>query len=559
MSVTVLAQSSLPGCAAWRLRLTFCAVLLVLTAPSASPQRSAAEQDKPTVLSHRYRAEGIALLEQRKIQEAMARFRSAVEVDPADAVSHAYIGVILADQGLTAGAIDEFQRAIGIDANLDLAHYHLAVAYFKSGRTLNAIDEYQQALGLKPDFTPARFGLSAACWKVGDLDGAIQSLQQVAATNPQFWEARYNLGLALWQRYRNPEKLPQKTDLEEAIRQLREAMQQRPEQAKVHLALGQILAETQDPSGAVDILRKAVALAPNDPAYGYNLGVALRQRADLDGAEAEFRKALLLDPQYVPARRALGQVLRQKGDLPAAAVELGRAASQQPDDAEIHRNLGAVLLGLNDTRRGIDELRHAVALDPYYSEARLILAQALQKTGQAEEARKERDEAQRIDTLRSNRGRAVVLLQAAEGLMQAGGKAKALADLRQAVELSPDFPEAYFQLAVALDRSSAPLSEIAGALRKAIEIDPGHAPAHYQLGLVYKKQGMIEQEQAELRSALKLAPSLSGAHLAMAETAVENRDWPRAVDEYVRYLAWKPNDEVVRRALAIARSNLTRP
>ena len=203
------------------------------------------------------------------MQEALAQFRSAVEVDPLDAFSHDYMGVILGDQGLTAGAITEFQRAIEINSDLYLPHYHLAVAYGRSDRTSNAIEEFQQALSLKPDFLEARFGLSAACWKLGDPDGAIRLLQEIAVANPQFWEAQYNLGLALWQRYRDPGKLPRKADLDEAILQLRGAAHEQPEQPKISLALGQILAETEDASGAIDILGKAAALAPKDPAYGY--------------------------------------------------------------------------------------------------------------------------------------------------------------------------------------------------------------------------------------------------------------------------------------------------
>ena len=226
MSVKAPAKSILSGCAAGDPGLVSCLLLVVLIAPPADRPRRAAELDNASVKAERYRREGLALLEQRKMNEALARFRSAVEVDPADAVSHDYIGVILSDQGLTAGAIAEFQRAIEIDANLYRAHYHLAVAYGQTGHTAEAIEEYQRALRLKPDLIEARYGLSAACWKWGDLDGAIRLLQEIVAANPQFGEARYNLGVALWQRYHNTGKLPQKTDLDEAILQLRAAAQQ---------------------------------------------------------------------------------------------------------------------------------------------------------------------------------------------------------------------------------------------------------------------------------------------------------------------------------------------
>jgi len=506
-----------------------------------------------------HREQGIASLKQQNIPGALDHFRSAVRLDPTDAASHDYLGVTLSDSGLSDQALPEFQKAVELDQSLAPAHYHLASAYARANNKQEAIHEYEKALWLQPTMVEARNGLSAVCWKSGDLDGAIRLLQQIVDANPGFWEARYNLGLALWQRYRDPGRLPEKDDLEEAIQQLRAAVQQQPRRPKIYLALGQILAETEDLSGGVETLRKAVDVAPGDPEYVYNLGSALRLQGDLNAAEQAFRKTLQLSPNHAQARRALGLVLRQKGELEAAATELRQAASEQPADAEVRHNLGSVLLSLNDLSGAIDELGQAVSLDPYYSEARLTLARALQRVGRAEEAQRERDEAGRIDTLRSNRGRAVVLLQAADGLKRAGEKTKALEELREAVQLSPDFPEAYFRLALALDRSSAPLGEIASVLSKVVEFEPDYALAHYRLGLVRKKQGMAEEAQAEFTRASELAPGICDAYLALAETAVTNREWSKAVDEYVRYLAWEPNDEVVRKALSVAQRNLTRP
>ena len=214
MLVTALARSSPSGRVTGNSGLASCLVFLVLMAPLSGSQRPTGLEENAPGSSERYRQEGIALLEQRKTKEALARFRSAVEVDPADAVSHDFIGGILAGEGPNKGAISEFQRAVEIDPNYCPAHYHLALSYDRAGRTAEAIEEYQQALRLRPDMTEARYALSAACWKLGDLDGAISLLQEVVAANPQSWHARYNLGVELWQRYRKPGKLPQKTDLD---------------------------------------------------------------------------------------------------------------------------------------------------------------------------------------------------------------------------------------------------------------------------------------------------------------------------------------------------------
>jgi tetratricopeptide (TPR) repeat protein len=214
MSVTALAKSSLSGSATTRPGRVSCFLFLFLMALLSGPQRPTGLEENAAVLADRYRQEGLAFLEQGKTKEALARFRSAVELNPADAVSRDCIGGILAGEGPTPGAMGEFQRAIEIDPDYYPAQHHLALSYDGTGRTAEAIEEYQQALRRKPDFEEARYALSAACWKLGDVDGAISLLQEIVAANPQSKHARYNLGVELWQRYRKPGKLPEKTDLD---------------------------------------------------------------------------------------------------------------------------------------------------------------------------------------------------------------------------------------------------------------------------------------------------------------------------------------------------------
>ena len=126
--------------------------------------------------------------------------------------------------------------------------------------------------------------------------------------------------------------------------------------------------------------------------------------------------------------------------------------------------------------------------------------------------------------------------------------------MREAVQLSPDFPEAYFRLALALDGASAPPGEIAGALRKVIELEPQHGRAHYELGRVLERQGQKSAARQEFRRAAELAPSLIEAHRALGRVAFESQDWPTAIAEFGSVLAWNPNDGEARRAMESARS-----
>ena len=70
-----------------------------------------------------------------------------------------------------------------------------------------------------------------------------------------------------------------------------------------------------------------------------------------------------------------------------------------------------MLFKLNDTPTAIEELRQALRLNPYLPEAHAVLAQALKKAGQADEAQKELAELEKISLQQANNGRAMLLVE----------------------------------------------------------------------------------------------------------------------------------------------------
>jgi Flp pilus assembly protein TadD len=479
----------------------------------------------------------------------------------AEAEAHDRSGVALGDTGQTAAALAEFREAVRLDPHLASARFHLGLALERLGQPAAAIPEYEHALGLEPDMVEARFGLASACAAVGDLDGAILLLRQVIAKAPGFAEARYNLGVDLWNRYKRARGLRDKADLDQAARELDAASRLDPSQPRIHFALGQLRAERESRAEAVASLQKAVELAPGDPQFLYNLGLALRLSGDLDGAEARLREAIARDPKHALARRSLGLLLRQKGDLDGAAAELRLSVAELPEDAQGHHLLGSVLLKRDDALGAIDELRAAVRLDPLLTEARVLLAQALLKTGRRDEAAAEQAEVQRINAEKGGLGRAMVLIEGAVAQIKKGQRAAALDQLREAARLSPDFPEAYYQLGLALAAAPAAAAspgaaEAEAAFIQVLKLDPGDAPARFQLGRLLLARGDAEGATYQFARALEAAPSLVDARRIRAGLALRAGDWSLAVAELRALLAWAPEDGSAHRDLAAALDGL---
>jgi tetratricopeptide (TPR) repeat protein len=512
------------------------------TADTQESRRSAAD---------RHRQQGIVFLGEGNLQQASTEIRAALALDPDNAVSHDSMGVILGEWGQPDAAAAEFREAIRLDARLPEARLHLGLALERTGNTRDARAEYREALRLNPELLEARYGLSSVCASIGDRDGAIAMLRFVVKGLPQLADARYNLGLNLWNRYKHSAGLKHHEDLDEAVDQLKAAAQLQPREAALHFALGQLLAERQDLAPAVEQLQAALGLATGNPEYAYGLGLVLRLQADFDAAEAQFRAAIRTKPDHALARRALGLILRQKGDFDAAATELRRSIADARDDAQTHHILGTVLLKLNRPAEALDELREATRLDPSLVEARVILAQTLAKTGQREDARREQEAIQRVNAENADVGRTLMLLQTGSERAKKGDVEGAIAELREAVALSPSFPEAHYQLGVALQQSDADASEIETAFRRVLQLNPDHALARLQLGRVLAGRGDTGGAMAELREATALAPGLVEGYRALARLALEARNPNAAIRALQDVVIWKPDDADAHYDLAI--------
>jgi tetratricopeptide (TPR) repeat protein len=513
--------------------------------------RARAKTGKPQPFIHY--ALGIALLRSgaapadAAATEALEAFRAAVRLKPEFMQAQTELGKLLLKRGDIAGAIPHLERAAMLDPDNAGPLYVLAQAYRRNGETDRAKDLLTkvsrlnaQERGDDPDTDLRRLmfrlvrdsaaaapaspnlrtgstdrasppapsvdaGRAASCAAAGDLDGAIAILRDLTRTAPAP-EAEYQLAVTLWNRYQQAGGRRNKADLVEAAAALSRGLELAPDEARLHLVLGQVLAEQQQIEPAVDHLKRALSLNPQNAEYAYNLGLGLRLQGDLGGAEAQFRAALTKDPKLTLARRSLGLVLRQNGDLEAAAAELRRAAAELPEDAQGHHLFGTVMLRLGDVAGAVKELNEAVRLDPSLTDARVVLAQALMKQGRREEAMRQQREVERINSERADFGRMLVLLDSSEGLLAKGDVAGAIAQRREAIAISPAFAEAHYELGVALARSSGQEKDAEAALHRAIALDPTLARAHSALAQLLEARGDKDGAREERTRAAALAP-----------------------------------------------------
>jgi tetratricopeptide (TPR) repeat protein len=135
--------------------------------------------------------------------------------------------------------------------------------------------------------------------------------------------------------------------------------------------------------------------------------------------------------------------------------------------------------------------------------------------------------------------RAAECFAKAKELQQAGRLEEAVASYSRALELKPDYAEAYNNLGNAL-RSLRRFDQAIASLRRACDLRPDLAGIHSNLGLALADAGQFEQAVAHHRRAVELGPDLAPAHNNLGLALKELQRLDDAVACYQTAIALAP-------------------
>jgi tetratricopeptide (TPR) repeat protein len=295
--------------------------------------------------------------------------------------------------------------------------------------------------------------LGVLTWRQGFAYRDLATLYRTTiARNPDCWMAYSNLGTALLESGRK----------DEAIADLRRALELRPDLPDVQFDLANALLAEGDPRAAVPHYEEALRLQPDFPAAQDNLGTALLQLGRPDEAVVHYREALRLRPDYPRALLNLGAVLTA-GHPAEAASCFERALRFEPALPEAHFGLADALRAQGRRDEAIGQYEQALRLRPAYADAHNNLGLALVDAGRLAEAIPHYREALRLapnnPVIENNLGVA---------LAQSGLLADALAHFERSLALNPAYRQARYNLSLAL-RDLGRTREADEAYRRATE------------------------------------------------------------------------------------------
>lgn len=124
-----------------------------------------------------------------------------------------------------------------------------------------------------------------------------------------------------------------------------------------------------------------------------------------------------------------------------------------------------------------------------------------------------------------------------------------LPHLRKAVELYPEYYEAYHLMGtIYLDQRQGEQAE--GMFNHALEINPQFAPAYFALGALRNAEGKPAEAEKFLRRGLELQPDAWQGHLEICQTYFSQGQLPQAEQHAARAHELKPELPVVHLVLA---------
>jgi protein O-mannosyl-transferase len=209
-----------------------------------------------------------------------------------------------------------------------------------------------------------------------DYSSAIRLWAGNVAARPEYARARNNLGLELGREGR----------FEEAIVQLRRAVELKPGYAIAHYNLGKALLGSGQAAEARLQLETALKLAPNDFKTHAELGRAFQQLGDANSAVAHFANATRLNQGDLNSWLTFASALIDIQRYADAVKVLDQASRSHKDSPEVFRSLAIVLASAPDDRvrdagRALSLARQAVVMTGGHAASLDALAMAQAEGG----------------------------------------------------------------------------------------------------------------------------------------------------------------------------------
>lgn len=402
----------------------------------------------------------------------------------------------------------------------------LANCALKAGQIDLAIQMCDQALQIDPGDGLSYALLGEAHIESGDVTRGMDCLRQATQLSPHQPAAWLSLARAQ----------EQSGDRARAMETLRTATHAVPESAVVHAALGHAYLAQEHLTQAVVCYQRGAELAPEDPRIALPLGNTLRQLGRLEDARETLARAFQVRPQDAELALAYGRVLLDLEEPRAALPALIVVIQSNPDSHEPYFDYARALLATGEgAQEAVEALTRVLEKEPDNLEAQALMAEALQRSGDYQEASKLYQALLDSDLGRDPAWQTHLSLGLGEASLHLGQWEAAIASLQAGLENDPDNPHFYRHLAKAYQAANLgenALEAARDALRlKADDLDT----LTWFAGMAIELDAQ-EEARSALKQAIELAPQRADLLVLLGQTMFRTGDQAGAWEAFQQVL-----------------------
>ncbi|MDD5033316.1 MAG: tetratricopeptide repeat protein [Methylococcaceae bacterium] len=251
-------------------------------------------------------------------------------------------------------AVKACEQAIIRDPKHAKAWCALGAARRRLAQMEAAKDAYEKAVSLAPDYAQAWSNLGEWWLVKGDYSTALAQFEQALRLDPHLLEALNNSVAALYE-------LARFDDAETAARK---AIELYPNQAALHVNLGNVLLHTGKSRLAVESFRKSLECDPTCPGAQIGLATLLGESHRLAEALAFFQDEIAVKGENAQRLASLALAQRAQCDWHAAEATCDKVLEMQANNVSALITLASCLSTRADHRGAIRLHQRALAENP---------------------------------------------------------------------------------------------------------------------------------------------------------------------------------------------------
>lgn len=515
----------------------------------------------PNVRKQKYFESGKRFESAGKHREAAIQFSNALKIDHNFADAHFELGKVYLKLGSVQAAYSELLKTVDLaPSNVD-AHLQLGQLSLLGGLPDKAQEQAAIVLRANPNRAAAYALLSGVAVRAQKFDEARENINKALSIEPNNADFHVSLGLI------------DETDpatAENAIPELRKAVELDPKNVTAHMALAEQLLRHSDNPGGEQQLQAAISADPkNIAAYAALSAFYMRQQqnpraeqtlktllrnvpdkqvvADMmmdfythtgqaQSAEDTFAAWVADNPKNFVANYNYARVLVARNKTDKAEKVLATLTKQNPSAAETALIKSAIQLNQGKAKEALDTLKNETHNEPDNFQLRMSIGRLAFLQGDNDTAMKSFQEAARIAPRR---------LEPLAGQADIADRRHDVSLLLQladkALALNSNFEPAYLWRASSHAASQA-TPEAENDLNKAIALDPHDARPHIDLAQMLGAQHKLDAAAAEFEKALAIDPKSATALHGLLAIDVAQKQPDKALARLKQQIAAAPND-----------------